>query len=393
MSKLEFSDFRLEEFRRRMNGLRELMAASDMDAVLVTTEANHRYFTGHETHRWMHKYVAMFALLPLEGDPVVIVPRFEAAMCEADSWIEVIRTFESKQTRQGVEAIAAAILECGLQKGRIGTELGGMVWMRMPRDDFDDLRQKVPGVDFVDAAPICWKLRSRKSAAEVELIRQAVAITDEVYEVLIREVRLGMSERDVYRLLAVEHLKRGAEMPGSITIAPQVPGDDRIIHRVLRRPLDRVLVEGELVTHDLGGQYRGYWSDYTRMFALESATDPQRDAYRVVYDCLQAALEATKPGRPIAGMVEASRATMKAAGHGDYAEGVASIGHATGLDIIEPPLILLEGDVVLEEGMVFTVEPGLLVDGRFFMLEEDVLVTEDGCEVLSKPAEPELPVL
>ena len=69
------ADFSLKEYQQRLSKLRVLMAERGIDAVLVTTEANHRYFTGHVTHRWMHQYTAMFALLPLEGEPLLIVPR------------------------------------------------------------------------------------------------------------------------------------------------------------------------------------------------------------------------------------------------------------------------------------------------------------------------------
>ena len=84
-----------------------------------------------------------------------------------------IRTFPSEHILQGVDAITDAVHELGLEEGRIGTELGGMVSLRMPCEDFDQLRQNLPNVDFVDASALCWKLRARKSSAEVERIREA----------------------------------------------------------------------------------------------------------------------------------------------------------------------------------------------------------------------------
>jgi Xaa-Pro dipeptidase len=393
MSSDDLCIFAPEEYQRRWTGLKELMAESNMDAVLITTDSNHRYFTGHVTHRWTHKYTAIFALLPLKGEPVLIVPPGEDCMCAQDSWIETIRTFPAIRAHQGVQAIAETLRELGLEEGRIGTELGGLLWMRMPHQDFGQLRQDLPRADFVDAAALFWKMRGRKSSPEVDVIRQAVAITDAACEVLFEEVKVGMSEREVYGLLAIEHLKRGAETPGSITLAPHIPGNIQTYNTTLRRPTDRVLTAGEVITHDMGGIYRGYWSDYTRMFALGRASTAHKDAYRVVYECMQAAIEATRPGVPIADLVHASKAKMKALGHSDHAEKVTGIGHATGLDIIEPPLIAFENDVVLEEGMVLTIEPGLFTADAFFMLEEDVLVTDRGYEVLSAPASAELPVL
>lgn len=157
--------------------------------------------------------------------------------------------------------------------------------------------------------------------------------------------------------------------------------------------MDRTLTSGELITQDAGGVYRGYWSDYTRMFALEKASSTHGQIYRVIYDCLQTAIEVTKPGTPIADLVRASNAVLQECGYADYADSVTGIGHAMGLDIIEPPFIDADSDVLLEEGMVLTIEPGLFAEGAFFMLEEDVLVTEHGAEVLSAPAPATLPIL
>ena len=390
---MEECDFTADELAARLAGLRDLMAAADLDAVLITTDGNHRYFTGHVTHRWTHNYVALFALLPRQGEPVLLVPHFEAGMSQVDSWIETTRTFPVRHPLQGIEAITDAVREQGLESGRIGIEMGSMMWMRIPHDDFIQLRANLPGVEFADAAPLCWRLRARKSPAEVDLIRQAVAITDGAYEAVLDELRPGMSERELFSLLAVEHLKRGAEMPGSITICPNIPGSDRECDRTLRRPTDRTLVPGELITHDMGGRYRGYWSDYTRMFALGEVTAAQREVYRVTYESMHAAIAAVAPGRTTADLVEAAREVMRAAGHGDHAASLAGVGHASGIDIIEPPYLTHDPAIRIEEGMVLTVEPGLVADGDFYMLEEDVLVTAEGGEILSAPAPPELPVV
>ena len=389
----DLHDFPCAEFQRRLDGLRTLMAERDIDAALITTEANHRYFTGHVTHRWSHHYVAIFALLPLEGEPMLVVQPNEACMCKTDSWIETIRTFPAEHDLQGVTALADAVREAGLATARIGTELGGIVPLRMPHGDFAALRQRLPQVEFVDASPLCWALRARKSNAEVERIRRAVTITDAAYQALFAEIRPGMSEREVYQLLAIEHLQRGAEMPGSITFAPHIPDDTQIHNRTLRRPTDRLLTAGELMTQDAGGIYRGYWSDYTRMYALERASAEHQDAYRAAYDSMQAAIEVIEPGVPVADLVRAAIATLKAAGYAECAERITGIGHAMGLEIIEPPFISLASDAILAEGMILTVEPGLFVGEAFCMLEEDVLVTDRGYEVLSAPASPELPVL
>ena len=386
-------DFITEEYHRRVEGLRQRMARDRVDAVLLTTEANHRYFTGHASHRWMHKYTAIFAILPLKADPVLIVPPLEAGMCEEDSWIDTVRIYPPARVRAGVDTITETVRSLGLENGTIGTELGGVLWMRMPFEDFGLLQQNLPDVDFVDASAALWELRARKSPAEMDYIRRAVAITDGAFEAFLGQIKPGMTESEAHRLLAVEHLSRGAESPGSITLSAHTPGVVRSCDRGLRRHTDRVLTDGELIAHDAGGVYHGYWSDYCRTFALGRAAPHHADAYRVVYACMQAAIDAVRPGVPIADLVRASNDVMATSGHAEHAAKVSSIGHAMGLDIIEPPFIALEDDTILDEGMVLTVEPSLYAHDAYIMLEEDVLVTRDGYEVLSEPASPELPVL
>ena len=388
----DFADFSQEEYAQRLARLRTLMAANQMDAVLLTTDTNHRYFTGHHTHRWMHKFTPLFALLPLKGDAVLIVPPSESIACEWDSWVETIRIYPPVPDRAGVEVIVEIIKELGLESGRIGTELGGVLWMRMPFEDFGQIQKDLPRAEFVDASSLFWKLRFCKSPAEVDYIRKAVAITNETYQVLFSELKPGMTEREIYSLLAVQQMMRGAEQPGSITFAPHRPEERRNCDRVLRRHTDRALAEGDLVALDCGCVYRGYWSDYTRTFAITRASTQARDAYRAIYECLQEAIAGMKPGVPISDLVQTVIKKLKALGYAEQAERVRRIGHATGLDIIEPPFMDLDETRPLEEGMVFTVEPSMYTDEGFFMLEEDVLVTDRGYEILSTPASRDLPI-
>ena len=89
----ELAEFTAEEYEHRLANLRNEMEAAGLDAVLINTDTNHRYFTGHWTHRWMHKFTSMFAILPMNKDPVLVVPPLETGMCELDCWVEDIRTY------------------------------------------------------------------------------------------------------------------------------------------------------------------------------------------------------------------------------------------------------------------------------------------------------------
>lgn len=389
----DFADFPQEEYAGRMARLRALMEAEGLDAALLSTDTNFRYFTGHATHRWMHKFTALFALLPLKRAPVLIVPPIEAGMCALDSWVEDVRVYTAGRNQAGIGTITEVIQDLGLERGRIGMELGGVLWMRMPYEDFGELQRNLPQVMFADASQALWKARFRKSAGEVAYIRRAVSITDEAYRALFEAVRPGMTEREIHRFLAVEQLRRGAESPGSITVASHPARDLWSSDRSHRRHTDRALAGGDLAIVDAGCVYRGYWSDYTRMFAVGQARAECRDAYRVIYECLQEAIAGVRPGVRVVDLVQVVIRRLRASGYAEQAGRANSIGHACGLDIIEPPFLTLDDDHLLEEGMILTVEPSMYTDYGFFMIEEDVLVTDRGYEVLSAPASAELPIL
>ena len=389
----EFVDFSTQEYDRRTSMLRTLMKAEGLDAVLVTTEANHRFITGHVSHRWLHRYTAIFALVPLNGAPVLVVPPLEAGMCRHDSWVEDIRVYPSTRLEAGVATLTEVIREKGLDRGRIGAELGGVLYMRMPTEDFARLRRNLPDAVFVDAAPVLWKARFRKSPAELDRIREAVSITDRAYGALFSSVAPGTTEREIHRLLAMEQLRMGADTPGSITVASHDPAALQPHDHSHRRPTDRPLAPGDLVIIDAGCVVRGYWSDYTRMFAMKRTPETCRDAYRAIHRSMTAAIDAAKPGVPIADMVRAASASLGASGYAEQARRMSNIGHASGLDIIEPPFIALEDPTILEEGMVLTVEPAMVTETGFYMIEEDVVITAAGREVLSAPAPEELPVI
>ncbi len=389
----DFADFGRDEYERRLGLLRERMATDGLDAVLIATDTNHRYFTGHWTHRWMHKFTSLFAVLPLKGEPVLVVPPLETGMCEWDSWIDDIRTYPASRALAGVACIASVLRGLGVEEGKIGAELGGILWMRMPFEDFGRLQDALPGAAFVDASSHLWAVRSRKSREEMVYVRRAVEITDEAYRALFSEVRPGMTERDIHRLMSVRQLELGAESPGSITVATHPGKDLRTCDRSHRRHSDRALTKGDLIILDAGCVHRGYWSDYTRIFALGEPQSPCRDAYRAIHECMHEAIARIEPGVPVADLVRAAAGRMRSLGYAEGADRMTGVGHASGLDIMEPPFLTLEDPGRLEEGMVFTVEPSMYTDFGFFMLEEDVFVTEDGYEMLSEPAPPELPIL
>ena len=149
---------------------------------------------------------------------------------------------------------------------------------------------------------------------------------------------------------------------------------------------------GDLVYLDTGSVYKGYRSDYCRMKVLGKPSDRHRQAYADVYRILQDALASVRAGRLVADIVGDVQKSFEARGYRPSSDSPIRLGHAIGLEMPEPPSVSAFHDHVrIEPGTVLCLEPGVLVDGRHVQLEEMVFVGDDRCELISKPAPPELP--
>jgi Xaa-Pro aminopeptidase len=388
-------EFDISEYERRLGLAQRLMAERGIDALFVSSIGNFRYFTGYMTHRWMQATAPQFAIVPLADRPVVLLGPSEMARAGTNRWVAEVRPFRGF-VDIGVRELRQAFEDLGLSRGVIGAELGRGCRLGMPHDDFVRLREGLPQARFVDAADIFWGLRIRKSGAEVGYLRQACGITDQAYRDLYRTVKPGMTEREIFRTMVAGVMTHGAEWPGSIPVGSRSPGAAAPGDDALRLASDRVVRAGDLVWMDGGCVVNGYWCDFMRMFSLGNATPEWRSAYRFIYQALHECIEEARPGAPVSNAIARYEKRLRRSPYAAVADRLktARVAHGIGLDLIEPPSMSFEDPTILEPGMVLTIEPSLYVEGAgFFMLEEDVLVTDSGFEILSDPAPPELPEL
>jgi Xaa-Pro aminopeptidase len=369
------SEFPRGEYETRWRRTREALAAAELDALLVTSEANYRYLSGHHTGFWLSKSRPMWLLLPGDGEPVLLVTTNQVAQAEAMSPVTAIRAWDGFLA-EGIPVLADAVRQTGLGRARIGAELGFEQRLGMPVAEFERLKGLLPDAAFLDAADVLWRLRRHKSPAEVACLRESARITGAAYAAMFDGVRPGTSEKEAHRAFLVELFRGGAERPGYIPITSGAGH----YHRRTGGPTDRKLEAGDLLWQDGGCSYQGYWSDFSRM-----AT------YRAVREMTPGALAAVRPGRPFAEVVSEVRREFERRG---FAWGATSrIGHAIGLDLTEPPSLRADVPDVFEPGMVLTIEPTVLAPHGLYQLEEIYVVTETGAELLTPPSTPELRVI
>ena len=243
--------------------------------------------------------------------------------------------------------------------------------------ELSDLRAAWPDATLVPLRGTVEALRTVKAPEEVEAVRRAQALADEVYAEVRPLIRAGVRELDI--ALEIEtRLRRAGAYPAFDLIVASGPRG-AMPHGTAS---GRVMEEGDLVTIDMGAQLGGYHSDMTRTVAIGEPSERLREVYRAVLEAEEAALRAVAPGVRAADLDRVARDLLTQRGLGEaFAH---SLGHGVGLEIHEAPSLRAGSEAVLAPGMVITIEPGAYLPGVGGVRIEDlVLVTETGYEVLS----------
>lgn len=380
--------FTRAEFEDRLDRAQARMHAAGLDAVLLTTEADVRYYTGFLTQFWESPTRPWFVLLPADGKPVAVIPEIGAAGMAA-TWVEDIRTWPAPSPGDdGVSLLAAAIDEMPVRHGRLGVALGHETHVRMPQADFRRLVDGLRGREIADATDLLRRVRFVKSPAEIAKIAFACALTSDAFDALPGRAAVGDTEREICRRMRIDLLERGADATPYMISGSGPDGYDSII----MGPTDRALRDGDVLIIDTGTTYDGYFCDFDRNFAFGRASDVARRAYATVYAATDAGLAAARPGATTSDVWAAMWAVMEAGGA--LGNSVGRLGHGLGSQLTEWPSNTADDGTVLEPGCVITLEPGMaFAPGRQMVHEENIVITDDGARLLSRRAPADLPVV
>lgn len=380
--------FSTPEFERRLLRAQEIMTQHRLDALLVTTPPNIRYFSGFDSQFWESPTRPWFLVVPRGAAPIAVIPEIgvpEMAM----TFVREIRAWPApRPSDDGVSLLADTLAGVSRQFGRIGAELGREMALRMPVTEFLALRERLGNAEVVDGTPCLWQIRMVKTPAEVEHIRHVCQLASEAYEALPGKLKPGDTERDASRRLRIDILERGAD---SVPFMPAISGPGGVA-QIVCGPHDRALQEGDILFIDTGSTYDGYYCDFDRNYAIGRVADAARRAHEAVWDATEAGLKAAVPGATTDQVWQAMAAILESAG--SLGNNVGRMGHGLGMQLTEPPSNMPGDGTVLREGMVLTIEPGMeYAPGKMIVHEENVVVTPDGAELLTKRAPRELPVI
>ncbi len=356
--------------QKRLARLFDSMRQEDLTLAALMPGPNLRYLTGLSFHMMERPILGLF---PLDAKPHFILPELEADKGRSSRLeAEIITYSEVEASRAAAFARAESLLDLNTQ--RIGVES-----LRMRMFELKLLEAAAPHATIISGEACFASLRLAKDPAEVDAMRRAVSIAQEALTNTLPHIQLGMTERELASELVMQLMRAGSQ--GSIPFAPIVASgpNSALPHAT---PGDRRLQSGDALLFDWGAQVDGYVSDITRTFALGEATSTLTSIHEHVLQANKAARAAVAPDVSCSEIDAAARKVIAEAGHAEHF--IHRTGHGLGLEGHEHPYISESNTQKLTPGMTFTIEPGIYLPGQCGVrIEDDVVVTRNGCESLT----------
>lgn len=365
-------------FTDRLSRLADLANGRGADVVLITPGPDLAYFIGHSVGS--HERLTCL-VVPADGRPSLLVPTLERpgwANTPAEAMDIAISSWTDGQDPY------AALVELLPADARVLS-----VDYHMPAVHALNAQAAVPGAELTLAGELIAELRMRKSADEVAALAEAGAAIDRVQRRIGQWLRPGRTENEVAADIAAAIVAEGHERPDFVIVGSAANGASP--HH---EASDRVIEPGDVVVIDIGGPMpSGYFSDCTRTYVVGGAPVPERvrEVYEVVRQAQAAGVAAVRPGVTAESIDAASRSVIDAAGFGEYF--ITRTGHGIGLEVHEHPYMVSGNTITLEEGMAFSVEPGIYLPGEFGVRIEDIVVVGESGPRLMNRAPTELTVL
>lgn len=339
------------------------LPAQGLDAMLITDPKHIYYLTGFASN----PHERFLGLVLARGEePLLIVPALDAEAAAAASSVTHIATHTDTDNPYALFERYQGRL------GRMGLEKDYVTVAR-----YEQLTAALGAVNFEDVGPLLRTLRVKKTPDEVARIRHAIHLIEETLRLGLSHVRTGVTEIELVAEMEYQMKKLGADGPSFDTMVLTGPKTG-LPHGT---PGERKLQHGDLLMFDMGVYAAGYASDITRTFAFGDISPELKTIYNTVLAANEAAIRAVKPGVACADIDRAARQVTEDAGYGERF--MHRVGHGLGIDVHEYPSLHGQNMDLLQEGTVFTIEPGIYTPAGGVRIEDDVLVTDTGVEVLT----------
>ena len=376
-----------EEFENRTLRAQEIMHEYQLDGILLTTPQNIRYFTGYDSQFWESPTRPWFVIVPLSGKPIAIVPEIGESEFKK-TWLDEIKTWPSPRPEdEGVSLLKSNLENVKKTFGQIGLELGSEMAVRMPISDFLKLKEVV-GTNIVDGSNAIWDMRMIKTNEELKKIKFVCSIASDAYNVLPSTLSIGNTEREAVHKLKIDILNRGAD---SVPFMPGISGQGGV-SQIVCGPTDRILDDGDILFIDTGSTFDGYFCDFDRNYAFGRVASDVEKVYQILWQATEIGIKTAIPGATTNDIFNAMNKVIQDGG--TIGNNVGRLGHGLGLQLTEPPSHRLGEKTVIKENMVLTIEPAMeYAPGKMIVHEENIIIQQDGAELITKRAPKEIPVI
>lgn len=380
--RVNYERLRKERLERAKRKVKEY----GLGALLCFDFDNIRYITGTHIGEWCRNKMNRYTILPDDAEPLLYDPAAPAKRITAP-WI-ADRVMPAVGSMRGsippevgnVEELAREVkrvlLEYGVEDRPLGVDILDVPLIRALEKE---------GIEVVDGQQAMLDARIIKTKDEIELLKIAAAMVDAAYEEIVRHIKPGVRENELVAVANHVLYSLGSDLVECVNV---VSGPRSQPHPHVFS--DRIIRPGELVFLDLMHSYNGYRTCYYRTFVCGKPTKAQEEAYEKAWQWLKASIEAVKPGATTADIARCWPPAQEIGLKDEKEAFLLQFGHGIGMSIWEKPVISrlfsLEKPFVLQEGMVFALETYCpSSDGKGgARIEEEVVVTKDGHEVITK---------
>ncbi len=342
----------------KIEKLRNLFQEQDIDGVLITSGYNRRYMTG---------FSGSAGVAIISGEQAVFITDFRYVE-QATSQLNGYEVVEHK---------ASILDEIAIQVERLGIKKLGFEEEHV---SFQTYRTYKNGIhaSLVPLSGVIEKLRLIKTDAEIKILKDATEIADNAFQHILTYIKAGIKEIDVSNELEFYMRKQGA-ISSSFDIIVASGYRSALPHGVAS---DKIIESGDFVTLDFGAYYKGYCSDITRTVSVGKPSAELKNIYDIVLESQLRGMAGIRPGITGKEADALTRDYITEKGFGEFFG--HSTGHGIGLEVHEGPSLSKKSDMLLEPGMVVTVEPGIYVAGLGGVrIEDDTVVTKEGNQSLS----------
>lgn len=373
----------MADYASRIAAMRAEMERHDVAVLFLPVSSTLEYLTGiarempnPTEHDRPGDWVSGMYLGQTAG-PVIVEPRMGSrsmvGQVEGKEWIEDLRILGEPE---GYSSVMTAIVRTMRGESGGAIAVGEHTWARTVLD----LKRAAPDADLVNAHDLIWPMRMVKDGQEREAMRNAARLVDRAYESILSQLQLGMTRRDIVRIVDRTLFDLGADWTSFHTSVYIGCPPDPDAPSVFDAPPDRPVERGGTIAFDFGALLDGYCSDFGRTVFIGEASGHRRAIYDLVMTAQSAAIQAMVDGQITAAQLDhVARPIIADAGYGP--QFIHRLGHSIGKDVHEPPFLLEGDDTILREGMFFTIEPSVVLDdGSFIRVEDVVMVGESGGE-------------